>query len=249
MHGNVRKRPRRTASDRDDISRMKDKIIESSEESVIKLKRHMENGTCPPDLRYDAKANIFPDEDYKSDIKAILKEAEQKFHGALIKFHNRCIDCNRAYLRKAKSCNKNTSVKAGKSQSDSCNIPESLKASTANLEKRLEEVNAMLYDLKEANNKTAETYTRVVSESGSSNKKDHGIRKRKFKNKKHTERRKKTCKGIRAMKTESNRKCIKNLSNLRLTNDQIKICPYAYNKRNHIKKTTSYRLHRQTTLC
>ena len=47
-----------------------------------------------------------------------------------------------------------------------------------------EEVNAMLYDLKEANNKTVETYTRVVSESGSSNKKDYGIRKPKLKDKK-----------------------------------------------------------------
>ena len=101
---------------------MKDKI-ESSEQSVIKLKRHMENSTCPPDLRYDAKANIFPDEDFKSDIKAIRKEAEQKFLGALIGFHNRRIDRNQAQLRKAKSCNKNTSVKAAKSQSDSCNIP------------------------------------------------------------------------------------------------------------------------------
>ena len=81
----------------------------------------------------------------------------------------------------------------------------------------------MLYDLKEANNKTVETYTRVVSEPGSSNKKDYGIRKRKFKNKKHTERRKKTRKDIRAMKTESNRKYIKDLSNLELTNDQINL--------------------------
>ena len=153
---------------------MKDKI-ESSEQSVIKLKRHMENSTCPPDLRYDAEANIFPDEDFKSDIKAIRKEAEQKFLGALIRFHNRRIDRNQAQLRKAQSCNKNTSVKAGKRQSDSCTIPESLKDITDNLEKRLEEVNAMLYDLKEANNKTVETYTRVVSESGSSNKRDYGI--------------------------------------------------------------------------
>ena len=45
--------------DLNDISRMKDKI-ESSKQSVIKLKRHMENGTCRPDLRYDAKGNIFP---------------------------------------------------------------------------------------------------------------------------------------------------------------------------------------------
>ena len=57
--------------DLNDVSRMKDKI-ESSEQSVIKLKRHMENGTCPPDLRYDAKANIFPDEDFKSDTKDII---------------------------------------------------------------------------------------------------------------------------------------------------------------------------------
>ena len=180
---------------------MKDKI-ESSEQSVIKLKRHIENGTCPPELFYDAKANIFPDEDFYSDIKAIQKEAEQKFLGALIKFHNCRIVHNQAQLRKAKSCNKNTSVKGRKSQSESCNIPESLKAITANLEKRLEEVNATLYDLKEANNKTVETYTHVVSESGSSNK-DYGIRKRKSKNKKHPERRQKTHKDIRAMKTES----------------------------------------------
>ena len=177
----------------------------------------MENSTCLPDLNYDAKANIFPHEDFNSDIKGIQKEAEQKFLGALIKFHNCRIVHNQAQLRKAKSCNKNTSVKAGKSQSDSSNIPESLQAITANLEKRLEEVNAMLYDLKEANNKTVET------ESGSSNKKDYGIRKRKFKNKKHTERRKKTRKDIRAMRTESNRKYIKNLSNLELTNDQINL--------------------------
>ena len=49
--------------DLNNVSRMKDKI-ESSEQSVIKLKRHMENGTFPADFRYDAKANIFPDEDF-----------------------------------------------------------------------------------------------------------------------------------------------------------------------------------------
>ena len=82
-----------------------------------------------------------------------------------------------------------------------------------------EEVNAMLFDLKETNNKTVETYTRGVSESGCSNNKDYGIGKHKFKNKKHTERRKKTRKNIRALKTESNRKYIKNVSNLELTNE------------------------------
>ena len=79
--------------DLNDISRMKDKI-ESSEQSVIKLKMHMENGTCPPDFSYDAKANIFSDKDFKSDIRAIRKEVEQKFLEGLIKFHNRRIDRN-----------------------------------------------------------------------------------------------------------------------------------------------------------
>ena len=87
-----------------------------------------------------------------------------------------------------------------------CRIPESLKLITANLQKPREEVNAMLYDPEEANNETVETYTRVVSESGSNNKKSYGIKKRKFKNKKHTKRRKKTRRDIRAMKTESNKK-------------------------------------------
>ena len=70
---------------------------------------------------------------------------------------------------------------------------------------------------------TVEAYTRVVSESGSTDKKGYWIRKRKFKNKKQTETRKKTCKDIRAMKTKSNRKYIKNLSNLELTYDQINL--------------------------
>ena len=74
------------------------------------------------------KSENFSRRDVKSDIKAIRKEDEQKFLGALIKFHNCRIDRNQAQLRKAKSFNKNTSVKEGKSQSDSCNIPESLKA-------------------------------------------------------------------------------------------------------------------------
>ena len=144
---------------------------------------------------------------------------------ALIKFHNRRLDRNQAQLRNAKSCNKNTSVKAGKSQFDSCNIPQSLKAITANPEKRLEEVNAMLYDLKEANNKTIETYTRVVSEPGSSNKRDYGIESANLRTKSRQKDERKPANLLELMETESNRKYIKNFSNLELTNDQINLLP------------------------
>ena len=56
---------------------MKDKI-ESSGQSVIKLKRPMENGTCSLDLRYDAKANIFPlDETLSPTLEPSERKAEQ----------------------------------------------------------------------------------------------------------------------------------------------------------------------------
>ena len=71
-----RKRPRRTASDRDDISRMKDKI-ESSEQSVIKLKRHMENDTCPQDMRYNTKVKIFQ----TRTLSPTLKLSERRLRG------------------------------------------------------------------------------------------------------------------------------------------------------------------------
>ena len=58
----------------------------------MRLKEHMDRGTCPKDLRYDAKAKIYP------DIKAIRKEAEQTF------LHYRRIERNQDKLRRGKSC-------------------------------------------------------------------------------------------------------------------------------------------------
>ena len=73
------KRPRRPASD--EITQLERKI-DKSEQSISKLKIHMDKGTCPKDLCYVAKANIFPDDDFKSDIRSLRKEAKQKFIGA-----------------------------------------------------------------------------------------------------------------------------------------------------------------------
>ena len=67
---------------------LKDKI-QKSKESIAKLKKHIENNTCPKTLRYNARANIAPDEEFKRDISWIRKEAERKVLGALVKFHDR----------------------------------------------------------------------------------------------------------------------------------------------------------------
>jgi len=52
----------------------------------------LEIGTCPKTLRYNARANITPDEDFKKEIGSIRKKAEQALVGALVKFHDRRIE-------------------------------------------------------------------------------------------------------------------------------------------------------------
>ena len=66
--------------------------IESSTNSISLLNNHLEKGSCPKTLRYNARANITPDEDFKKDINSIRKKAEQALVGALVKFHYRRVD-------------------------------------------------------------------------------------------------------------------------------------------------------------
>ena len=43
-------------------------------------------GTCTRDLRFVAKANITPDEEFKTEINSIKREVVRKFISALTKF-------------------------------------------------------------------------------------------------------------------------------------------------------------------
>lgn len=74
------------------------KRIENSEEAILKLETHRQKQTCPKTLRYDAKAKIRADEEFKEEIKTIRKQAEQRLLGALIKFHHSSIDSNKRHL-------------------------------------------------------------------------------------------------------------------------------------------------------
>ena len=53
---------------------------------VRKMKRHLDKKTCPKSLRYNVRANIPPDEQFKKDIQAVKQKAEQGFISALTKF-------------------------------------------------------------------------------------------------------------------------------------------------------------------
>ena len=76
--------------------------IESSTISISLLSNHLEKGLCPKTLRYNARANITPDEDFKKDINSIRKKAEQALVGALVKFHYRRVDRLKNKYRKLK---------------------------------------------------------------------------------------------------------------------------------------------------
>ena len=68
------------------------KKIESSTNSISLPNNHLEKGSCPRTLRYNARANITPEEDFKKDINSLRKKAEQALVGAPVKFHYRRVD-------------------------------------------------------------------------------------------------------------------------------------------------------------
>lgn len=62
---------------------------------------HAEKKTSSKDLRYRVRVNITPDEEFKSDIIHIRREAEQKLIGALTRYHYRRAESNKIKLKKA----------------------------------------------------------------------------------------------------------------------------------------------------
>ena len=72
-----------------------------SDVSIAKLEAHAEKQTWSKSLRYNVRANITPDEEFKKDIAQIRKNAEQNLIGALTRFHERQPERNRDKLKKA----------------------------------------------------------------------------------------------------------------------------------------------------
>ena len=90
---------KKARQDEEQSSSIQEKI-DSSNQSIGKLKSHLEKGTCPKTLRYSARANITPDEDFKNEIGSIRKKAEQALVGALVKYHHRRVERLTSKLRK-----------------------------------------------------------------------------------------------------------------------------------------------------
>ena len=98
---NENPRKRRHSQPRQPEKPAESKIFHA-EAAIKSLKRHMDKGTCPESLQYRARARIRADNDFKTDIKRIRKNAEQEVVKALTRFHYREIDRARVELKKSK---------------------------------------------------------------------------------------------------------------------------------------------------
>ena len=156
-HSRANKRPRRH---QETISSLNSKI-QKSEESIKKLKAHKEKGTCPVSLRYNVRANITPDEEFKHDIGKLRKEAEQKLLETLTSFHARRIKRNEKLLSEKNTrahrqdrsqtilnqAENNILATAYKS-----NVQENVRKLADNIQKQVAKVNAMMQELSEIKN-------------------------------------------------------------------------------------------------
>ena len=76
--------------------------IKITEESIKKLQTHLNNKTCPKSLRYNARANIPPVEQFKKDIHTLKQKAEHGFLSALTRFNYRHLEKQKIKFRKEK---------------------------------------------------------------------------------------------------------------------------------------------------
>ena len=63
--------------------------IAKTEDSILKLERHLNNRTCLKSLQYSAKANIVADITFQKEIKDIKQTAEQAVVNTLVRLHKR----------------------------------------------------------------------------------------------------------------------------------------------------------------
>ena len=228
------------------------KRIKTSEEAILKLETHRQKQTCPKTLRYDAKAKIRADEEFKEEIKTIRKQAEQRLLGALIKFHHRSIDSNKRHLNKVS--HKERLTKANKKavnrsehennldfELDKAPDTNVLKQQVQNIQQQFKLMQEMMSNLKKASNKDVSIYPCVLTESF--NGKGRVSNTRKYLNKKRKHRKKLAKNSIIKKAEEIKNTYIRNLSNCNLTTDQINLLsrglrfiPSPHTNTNSVKK-------------
>ena len=207
--------------------------IRKSEESIAKLERHSEKGTCPKTLRYSARASFAPDEEFKKEISFIRKNAEKKFLDALTKFHYRRIERYTFNLRKLEQLEsrKSTDVTLIKNRQL---LAKEHADKIEQIQKKMSKLTEKMMQSEREQNKEVESYPRVLSLTANSPKtKKAGKEKRSISTKKRRERK----------KTMQHDIAIKDLSEYDLTRDEINLLsrglnyiPTPVTNESHIRK-------------
>ena len=228
--------------------------IERSETAIKKLRAHIKDGTCPKTLRYNVRANITPDEQFKKEIGSIRKTAEQEFIRTLAKFHQRRIEHLQSKRTKveqelSREKNKTNAFQTRKSRTPSAPRDENSHMSTdvlklaSNIQAKIDKFTQLLSKIDDSQNKQSESYPSVLSASkGGRNKGTKGntltVRNHKRRARKNTLQRKKSKETIELRKQH-----IKNLSDTQLTTEQInllsrglKFIPTPVMKENQIRR-------------
>ena len=175
------------------------------------------------------RVNIAPDEDFKSDISRIRRDAEQKLIGALTRYHYRRAETNKIKLKKEQqklniSREKKTNNPAliknrpGKERANRTdNRTDNVIALTTELTNKIKKVEELMKSLQ---NKESESYPCVFTDSLA---KGRDIEKRKIRNNRNHTRRSNRRREKRNYSDKLNQKYIKNLSNCEMTTDQINL--------------------------
>ena len=226
--------------------------IKKTEESIKKLNDHLKRNTCPKPLRYSARANIPADEEFKKDIKTLKQKAERGFVEALTRFHYRRLEKQKTKLNKENSKTRRDGHTIPASVSKKKIDPTKLRAMAANLQKQYNEVNRILSQLNDSTeNKNCEKYScecvKCVTNSTGGPDTDRvkqSYTKTQRNTAKRRQRRKKSSNNIVSFQTTSGEKYIKNLSNKKITDAQIKLISHGL-KFIPVNKLNKNRIRRQ----
>ena len=162
-------------------------------------------------LRYNARTNIAPDEELKRDICWIRKDAERKVLGALVKFHDRRVERSKSRLVKLEQESRKEKKKDMSDKVPANTLEFSHEQKLENIQKKIDELNKMKYVLQNTKeNKQSKSYRRVFSENIDSTKKRNELRL-------------KIARDLDKNITEARKKHIKNLSDYKMTRDQINV--------------------------
>ena len=156
------------------------------------------------------------------DISWIRKDAERQVLGALGKFHDRRVERSRSRLVKLEQESRKEKRKDISDKVPANTLEFSHEQKLENIQKKIDELNKMKYVLQNAKeNKQSESYPRVFSENIDYLKRERGKKKRSLSTKKRNERRRKIARDLDKNITEARKKHIKNLSDYKMTCDQI----------------------------